>query len=213
MNTDRILFTALLAGLLFGFFACNDGTSASPPSAALQGVGDTEHPPPGSDTRVDPSERTRNTAPSIPEPERVASSELLLPVRENPVTVVPSDIEIGPLAAAPLSPQVAPVIRFVEETLRRLRDGEAIDELVRQERAEVVRRRVEAAVAGGYRPQQYLIGVPGAVSAEDLSEIEVEVRVFRGANSTVGAVIVGSVDQGLEIVDIHVDFEALGNTE
>lgn len=213
MNTDRILFTALFTAALLSFVACNDGTTAAPPSASSQRAGDTEHPPPGSDTRIDPSERAGNMAPSSPEPERVASSELLIPDRRDLVPVVPTDIEIGTLAVSPLSSQSEALIRFVQETMRRLRDGENLDELVRQDRARVVERRVEAAVERGYRPQDYVIGVPGTDPGPDFSQVEIGVRVFRGTNATVGAIIVGSGDQGLEIVDIHLDFEALGNAE
>lgn len=213
LNIDRILFTALFTAALFSFVACNDGTSTAPPSAALQGAGHTGHPPPGSDTRVDPSERAGSTVPSPPEPERVSSSQLLTPDRRDFAPVLPSDIEIGTLAVYPLAAQSEPLIRFVQETMRRLRDGEDLGELVRQDRAGVVERRVETAVEAGYRPQEYVIGVPGTDPGSDFLEVEIGVRVFRGTNSTVGAIIVGSGDQGLEIVDVHVDFEALGNAE
>lgn len=97
--------------------------------------------------------------------------------------------------------------------MQRLRDGEDLGELVRHDRARVVERRVEAAVERGYRPQDYVIGVPGTDPGPNFSQVEIGLRVFRGTNTTVGAIIVGSGDQGLEIVDIHLNFEALGNAE
>ncbi|TVQ24148.1 MAG: hypothetical protein EA383_11790 [Spirochaetaceae bacterium] len=212
MRPVRCVYSATIVLLISVTVACvpvEQGSRTDPHLSDAESQ--TLHRPvtPGSGSRIDPAVRSAGSAPSALQPVSVAIENLLIPVDTVVRPVSPEDDQIGRLAVRPMELSQARVVEFVLEVLELLASGDTLAGVTRPDRLFIVRRRVQRAIDSDALPDSYLLGIPTLVHSDDTEEQVIPVRLFRGGLSVSGDIIIETGAEGLYLVDLHVDLEAL----